>query len=152
GRRRWNLRRAELGLQVLRRDAEQDAQLVQTQAQADLQLRDLCLRLRQEAAGLPRVHARLDLELHAGFDLLQGLCLQSRVLPGVLDALLEGAYLDIVRGHIAQQRDQHVVVVIDGGVQVGAGRFNGAAEAAPEVELPGEIEPEVPLTEEALAD
>ena len=58
--------------------------------------------------------------------------------------------LHVVGGHVAQQRDQHVVVVLDRGVQAGVGRLDGPAERAPEVEFPRETEALVPLTVVAL--
>ena len=73
------------------------------------------------------------------------LALQGDVLLGVLDSLLGRAIRHIIRRHVAQERDQHVVVVLDRGIQGGGIGFDGPPQAAPEVELPAEVEPVVPL-------
>ena len=53
------------------------------------------------------------MQLEARFGDLQRLALEQHVGPGVLDALLESAQLHIVGGHVTQQGDEHVVVVLD---------------------------------------
>ena len=93
------------------------------------------------------VHVELadDADLPLSFDDLQRFTLESDVLLGVLDSLLGRAIGDIIRRHVAQERDQHVVVVLDRGIQGGGVGFDGPPQAAPEVELPTEVEPVVPL-------
>jgi len=81
----------------------------------------------------------------------QRLALEGDVLLGVLDALFEGAHLSVVGRHVAEQRDQNVVVVLDRGVEGGDVRFDRPAESAPEVEFPGQVEPVVPLAGEPVA-
>ncbi len=73
------------------------------------------------------------------------LALQGDVLLGVLDSLLGRAIGHVIRRHVAQERDQHVVVVLDRGIQGRGIGFDGPPQAAPEVDLPTEVEPVVPL-------
>lgn len=120
--------------------------------EADLQLGDLALGLLQGTPGLEHVQLSRRAGLIARFGELQRLTLQFHVGPGVRDSLLEGAHLRVVSPHVAQQGDQHVIVILDRGVQAIVGRFNGTAEPAPEVELPDEGEPVSPLRVERRAD
>ena len=75
----------------------------------------------------------------------------GHVLPQIAEPFLVGADLDVVGGHVAQQRDEHLVVIGHRGVEVVVGRRDGAAEPAPKIELPGQVEAEVPLVEERRA-
>ena len=50
------------------------------------------------------------------------------------------AELHVIGRNVAEQGDQYVVIVLDRGIQVGTGAFNRAAEAAPEIEFPGQVE------------
>ena len=134
--------------QFFRGDAEQDAQLVVGLAEADLQLGDLGFGLFEGAPGLEHVQLTRRAGLEARFGDLQRLPQQFHIGPGVRDSLFDGAHLRIVRRHVAQQGDQHVIEVLDRGVQAVVGRFNGPAKLAPEVEFPGEGEPERPLVVE----
>ena len=68
------------------------------------------------------------------------------------DSLLRGANRDVAIRGVGQQRYGYVVVVKDRRIERGFGRFNCPAEAAPEIELPGQIEAECPLVEEIVAD
>src|SRR5271166_5596654 len=147
-----NVAWTEPGPQLFRGDAEQDAQLVVGLPEADLQLGDLALGLLQGTPGLEHVQLSRRAGLIARFGELQRLTLQFHVGPGVRDSLLEGAHLRVISCHVAQQGDQHVIVILDRGVQAVVGRFNGTAEPAPEVELPGEGEPVSPLRVERRAD
>ena len=135
-RRRGNRPRTEPGLQVLGRNAQQDAQLIRGLAQGNFQLRDAGLGLLQRAPRLVHVELADDADLQLSFDDLQRLALQGDVLLGVLDSLLGRAIRHIIRRHVAQERDQHVVVVLDRGIQGGGIGFDGPPQAAPEVESP----------------
>ena len=68
----------------------------------------------------------------------------SRWTPHVLarerDALIEDADLHVRGRDLGDEAHQHVVVVGDRGEQLGVGRLDGAAEPAPEIDLPGRIE------------
>ena len=80
----------------------------------------------------------------------QCLALELHVLPSQFDPLFERADIHVIRGHVAQQSHQDVVVVLDRRIQAGVGSFDGAAEPAPEIEFPGQVEVEVPLAEKPL--
>ena len=56
----------------------------------------------------------------------------------------------VIRGHVAQQGDQDVVVVEHGGIEAGVGGLDGPAEFAPEIELPGKIEASGPGAEKPV--
>ena len=75
--------------------------------------------------------------------------MNNDVLGHELQTLLEDADLDVVRRHLGDQQDEHVVVVFDGGIQLGIGGLDGAAESAPEIDFPGQIEAHVRIIEEA---
>ena len=85
----------------------------------------------------------------AGRD-VEALPLQLGVPARHAELLLGGADPDVVRGHLRQQGHEHVVVVGDGGQQLGIRRLDAAAERAPEVELPGDVEAGEELVEAAL--
>ena len=122
------------------------AQLVLGLPLVDLQLRNRGLGLLQGACGLIQVQFGLaEARLVALLDELQHLALQGRVGLQQGDPLLVGANLHVIDGHVAQQRDQHVVVVGHGGVQIVVGRGNRPAEPPPEIEFPTEGEAIVPL-------
>ena len=91
-----------------------------------------------------------DADLELSFDDPQGLALEIDVFRGVLDSLLGRAVRHVVRRHIAQERDQHVVVIINRGVQAGRIGLDGPPQAAPEVQFPTQVEPVVPLRVEAI--
>ena len=114
--------------------------------QANHQLGDGSLRLLQRAPGLGQVEFRDRAALEARLDDRQRLALDCHVLLGVLDPLLGDAHLRVGRRHLAQEGDQHVVIVLDRGVQAGGVRFDRPPEPAPEIEFPAQVEPQVPLT------
>ena len=60
--------------------------------------------------------------------------------------------MNVIGGHVSKQGDQHTVVILNGSIQASAGRFNGPAESAPEVEFPGQVEPVIPLAKEPAGD
>jgi len=61
--------------------------------------------------------------------------------PCIGQLLFQGPVLHIVGGHVADQRHEHIVVVLDRGVEGCLGRLDGAAEAAPEIELQARPKP-----------
>ena len=84
----------------------------------------------------------------AGLDDVQDFALQFRVLPGQVDLFLGLAHGDVVRCHVAQQGDQHGVVVLDRCLQLGLGTQHLTAVESPEVQFPGQVESEIPLVTE----
>ena len=66
------------------------------------------------------------------------------------ESFLRRADRDIGAGRVAQQGHQHVVVVVDAGVQRIARRTNRTAKSPPEVEFPTEVEAKTPLAEELV--
>ena len=68
-----------------------------------------------------------------------------------LDFLLGLADGDVVGSHVAQQRHQGVIVGLDQAHSV-VGRFDRAAELAPEIQLPTEVQTVAELVEEAADD
>ena len=86
--------------------------------------------------------------VEAGLDDLQDVALQFRVLPGQFDLFLVLAHLDVVLRHVAQQGDQHGVVVLHRRVQIGLGGQHLAAVQSPEVQFPGQVEAEIPTVVE----
>ena len=136
-------------VQVDGRHAQQRTQPVLGLPQLDLQLRDLRCGLLPEEFYLVNVHGQ---RLGPPFGQLPShqtkeYVLEFHVKSQPTDPLLQRADLHVIRGHVAQQGDQHVVVALDGGIQLGVRGRHRAAEPAPEVELPGEIEARVPLVE-----
>ena len=49
---------------------------------------------------------------------------------------LKGADLDVVARHVADQRDEHVVISRDRGEIGGVGRLDAVAELTPQIKLP----------------
>ena len=76
---------------------------------------------------------------------LKRLALNLDVRPRVDEPLLERAILHVVRGHVGEEHDEHIVVVFDRGIEFGIGRFDRAAVAAPEIEFPGSGQPGIPI-------
>ncbi len=66
--------------------------------------------------------------------------LGGEVLPGDLDALLKSAQLDVVARHFRRQGYQNVAAILHGGLQVGIGGLDVAANAAEDVQLPAGVE------------
>ena len=121
----------EIGLQVARRDAHQDAERVVGLAEQDLLAGDGRAGLLQDG---PRL---LDVELgrRADAELLRGEGQDALLNPDVvsrdLDPLLGDAVLHVVRGHVGEQRHERRVVVLDRCIQAGVGRLDVSADAAP---------------------
>ena len=75
----------------------------------------------------------------------QRFLLYAHVLASEDQPRLKRPQLHIGRGDVRKEDDEDVVVVIDGGVEIGAGGLDGAAEAAPEIDLPRRLEAAVPF-------
>ena len=148
-RRRGNRPLSQAGLQVGGRNAQQGAKPVLALPQRDFEPRDRGLGLREHAVLLVDVQFTALSGFHAGLGDLQDFTLQFHVLPGQFDPFLGLANQDVVRGHVAQQGDQHGVVVFHRAVQLGLGGQHLTAIKAPEVQFPGQIEPEIPIVEGA---
>ncbi len=123
------------------RQAKQYAQRVASLLELDIELRRLRLRLGQlrlrlldiALAGLALPEARLS----DGETAL----LELDVVAHDAHPLLVRADVDVGAGDIGEQRDQGVVIIGDAGGEPGVGRFDGAADLAPEVDLPGGADP-----------
>ena len=73
--------------------------------------------------------------------------LDPDVVPRDLDALLGDPILHVVRGHVRQQGHQGCVIVLHRSIQAGIGRLDVPADAAPQVELPAQVEAVEPVGE-----
>ena len=80
---------------------------------------------------------------------LPGLGLAGQVGPGDAEAHLRGAQVDVVEGDFSHQADAGGTQVGQRRGAIGVSRFDGAAQAAEDVELPGGVEAGV--VERALA-
>ena len=68
------------------------------------------------------------------------LLLRPDVVAGNLDPHLGNPVLHVIRSHVGQQGHQRVIEVFDRSIQAGIGRLDRPAEAAPEIELPAQVE------------
>jgi hypothetical protein len=89
----------------------------------------------------PGPRADLEARLGEGQDAL----LNPDVVLCDLDPLLGNAVLHVIRRRVGQQRHQGIVIVFDRSVQTGTGRFDGPAEAAPEIQLPAQTQAGRPI-------
>src|SRR5207248_11215513 len=126
GRRDRDYAVAQLRKQVAHRDAQKHAQPVVGETQTYFQLL-----LESERVAQVRTHLRLiDLSARAGLEpvlgLLDQLGLDDDVVRHVLEPLLEDANLHIVRGHLGNEQHEHVVIVLDGGIQLGVSCLDSA--------------------------
>ena len=78
--------------------------------------------------------------------------LDPDVVPGDLDPLLGDPILHVIRGHVRQQGHQGCVVVLHRSIQAGIVRLDVPADAAPEVELPAQVEAVEPVRERERSD
>ena len=144
--------RADPGNQVLRRDTQQNAQCVVRLPQRDFQCWDLRLGLREDALRLIDVERRDLPSFETGRDQRQDRSLQLDIGPRIGDLGLKDADLRVIGRHVTQHGDQHIVVVLDRGVEVVVGGNDRAPQPAPEVELPRHVEARVVLAKEPLLD
>ena len=82
--------------------------------------------------------------------LFDELSLDSDVLHDESQTLLKHADFHIGGSDFGDEEHQRVVVVFDGGVQVGFGRLDRAAETTPEIEFPGDVEPNGVVVEKPI--
>ena len=75
-------------------------------------------------------------------------CCAATLLLQEADSLLVGADLHVILGDVAQHGDHRLVVVGHRGVEVVLAGDDRPPQPAPEVELPSEVEAEVPLVGE----
>ena len=143
--------RAQLRLQVARRHAEQRAERVVGLPERDLQRRDGRTGLLQDGPRLLHVEpgrgADPEFLLGEGQDAL----LDPDVVPRDLDPLLGDPILHVVRGHVRQQGHQGCVIVLHRSIQAGIVRLDVPADAAPQVELPAQVEAVEPVGERERA-
>ena len=76
---------------------------------------------------------------------LKRFSLNLDVRTSIHQPLLERAILNVVRRHVREQHDEHVVVVFDGRIQFRIRRLDRTAIAAPEVEFPRRSQAGVPI-------
>ena len=57
-----------------------------------------------------------------------------------MNLLLGHAVVGVAVGHVGHERDQHSVILLDARLILGLGRLDAAADLAPEIELPREVE------------
>ena len=131
------VRRAEHLFHVPRRHPQKNAKLVGRLPAQRLQRRDDRLGLRQVRLALGHVEPRRRPVLKLEIGQAQALALVVDVLPGVLQPLFGRAEIRVLLGNFGQQQNQHVVVVLNRGVQSCVGRLDGSAKPAPEIEFPG---------------
>ena len=126
--------------QLLRRHTQQHAKPVGRDASRELLRRHLALDLVEQGFGLREV----DLGHRAGLEFFirepDRLLLQLGVLVEQVDLPLQDAELHVVRGDVCDHGHEDVGIVLDGGVELRARGFDRAAEAAPEIEFPGQVE------------
>jgi len=63
------------------------------------------------------------------------------------DLHLDAAHLDVVARQFREARDEGIAALLGGLIDLRIGRFNLAADAAPEVKLPGSVEADVVFVE-----
>ena len=139
--------RAQLRLQVAWRHAEQRAECVVGLTERDLKRRDGRTGLLQDGPRLLHVKpgrgADPEFLLGKGQDSL----LNPDVVARDLDPLLGDPILHVVRGHVRQQGHQGRVVVFHRSIEAGIVRLDVPADAAPQVELPAQVEAVEPVGE-----
>ncbi len=125
--------------------AEQGAEHVVRLPQHNLEGGNRRSRLFQHRARLLDVELgrRANAELFLGQR--QHIFLNANIRSRDVDPLLGRAIAGVVRGQIGKQGDEHRVVILDRGVQVGVCRFDVPAKASPEIELPAQIESGLPI-------
>ena len=143
--------RAQLRLQVARRHAKQRAECVVGLTELDLKRRDGRTGLLQDGPRLLHVEPgrRADPEFLLGEG--QDALLDPDVVPRDLDPLLGDSILHVVRGHVRQQGHQGCVIVLHRCIQAGIVRLDVPADAAPQVELPAQVEAVEPVGERERA-
>ena len=103
---------------------------------------------RERALLLVDVQAADGPAVKADLDDLQDLALQFHVLFGQFDPFLGLAHRDVVLCRVAQQGDQHGVVVFQRPFQLGIGAEHLTAVESPEVQFPGQVESQIPIVAE----
>ena len=98
--------------------------------------RDACARDGEVHLRLAQVEVAAQARLAAGADEFKRVGLELGVPAGVVQAGLKGAQGDVGRGEIRGEKAAGVADILLGGGEVGGGRLDVAADAAPEVELP----------------
>ena len=103
------------------------------------------------ASCLVEVEFGFEAGLHSPARVLHNAFLDFHIGAEILDLLLVGADGQIVFGEIAEQGDQGGVVAGDVGLQESLLRLHGAAELAPEIQLPLQVEIRGPIIEMGTA-
>ena len=66
--------------------------------------------------------------------------LDPDVGPGIAQAFLEGAHIDVAGGDLREDHDQRVAIGLDGGHVAGLRRLDRTPHPAPQVELPAGVD------------
>ena len=144
GRARDGAGRGQLLLQRRRLQAEQHAQAVDGLLRGGLQQRDLGRRGGHLRLGVGHVQPAHEPGVEPLLRELGRVLLRLQVAAGDGSALLEGAQVDVVHGHLGGQRDQHVLARLDRRLHVRIGGLDAAAGAAEDVQLPRRVEAGLP--------
>lgn len=132
---------------TLRRDAEQRRQRRRLLDDARFERGNLRLRRVQQRRRLRRVDVADRTLFRATHGDVVALALDLRVRLRDGNPLLRRTDADVVGGDLGEQRHEDVVVVGDGGQHLRVGRLDVAPEAAPQVELPRDVEARQELVE-----
>ena len=139
-------------VQIARRQAEQHAQRVERLLKLDLELGDRRFGVGKERRRLLHVELRRPAGLEAHARDLEAVALHAHVVACDREARFDRPDADVGGGDLRDEAHQHVVVVGDGGEQIGVGRLDAATEASPEIDLPGRIEARLEAVEAAVDD
>ena len=119
--------------------AQQETKRVDGLARGGFQLGDCGGGGRHLGVGIGHIQAADETAFEAQAGQTRAVPLGGEVLAGDLDALLGGAQLDVVARHFGRQRHQDVAARLHGGLQVGIGGLDAAADAAEDVQLPAGV-------------
>ncbi|MCY1499887.1 hypothetical protein D9M68_339160 [compost metagenome] len=132
------------------RPADQRGQGIAADQDLALQLGDGAQGAQVLGPGLLHVEFGFLAALEQPFGDIEAAFLQLRVVAGDAQARLEGAQQVVGIGHLGAQQHQQVFAIGQGGEVGGIGRLDGAAEAPPEVQFPGDVEADAVLPELAV--
>src|SRR5260221_6205368 len=140
----------QLWLEFARRAAEEGTECVVRLPQRDLKGGNGRSSLLQNSPRLIHVELRRRSDSESLLGKGQDPLLNSHVVLRDSDSLLGNAILHVIRGDVGEQGHEGIVVVLDRCIQTGIGGFNRAAKAAPEIELPAQVEASLEIVKEGL--
>ena len=134
----------ELLCEVIRRQAEEDAEGIDGLTSLDFETRYRRLRVFQQRGRLLNVELRsaARLETHAGDP--EAVLLYAYDVSGDGQTLVEHPDTHVGGGDLPDEANQHVIVAGHGGEQIGVCSLDRTTEFAPEIELPDGVEPGPP--------